>query len=138
MISRPSGLVVARPPRLRDSLLVLLRASPRLGRVEGAPDVRAALGAACPPAVVVVAASALPGGVAAALRRLRAAWPAARYAVLAAGEEGREGAAQAGADAALEEGTLPGRLLEAVEALLAAGPGEGPGPAHVSNGEGAD
>lgn len=112
-----SVLVIARPGQLRDSLLVLLNAIPRIGRVEQADDVASALAMSreLRPALVLVDFDR-PGGETSS--RIKTAWPQARYVVLVDSEQACYDAESAGADAVLVKGVLASKLLAAIEDLL--------------------
>jgi len=110
-------LVIARPGQLRDSLLVLLKAVPRIGRVEQADDVASALAMShelCPALVLVECDG--PGDE--ILSPIKAAWPQARCVALADSEQACRDAESAGADAVLVKGVLAARLLATIEDLL--------------------
>jgi DNA-binding NarL/FixJ family response regulator len=112
-----SILVIGQPGQLRDSLLVLLKAVPRIGRVEQADDVSSALTMSreIRPALVLVDHDRLGDK---ASSRVRAAWPQARYVALVDSEQACHDAESAGADAALVKGVRADRLLATIEDLL--------------------
>jgi DNA-binding NarL/FixJ family response regulator len=117
---RNTALIVSRSSQLRESLLVLLRAIPRIVRVYQAEDLSSALALPLkPPPILVLCDYDLSNGeVTATLRRVKAAWPGTRCVVLVEDEPERRAAEAAGVDVALIKGVLAARLLEEIEQLL--------------------
>ncbi len=111
------ALVIVRPGQLRDSLLVLLKAIPRIGRIERADDVASALAMSreLRPALVLVEhdrhGDESPS-------QIKAAWPQARCVALVDVGQMPQEAELTGADAVLVKGVLAARLLATIEDLL--------------------
>ena len=112
--------VIAHSAQIRDSLLVLLRASPEIEAVYQAQDGSEALasGPESQPALVLIDYDTTPDELAADLRQLNAAWPQARYLVFLDDEQDLLPVQSAGADVALVKGVRAATVLETVESLL--------------------
>jgi DNA-binding NarL/FixJ family response regulator len=121
MDSRKSALIVAQSAQIRDSLLVLLRATPQIETIHQAEDSHSALalGSDIQPALGVLDYNSTPDQLASDLINLRVAWPQARYLVLLDDEQDRRHVQSAGADVALVKGIRAATILEIIEGLLA-------------------
>lgn len=121
MDSRKSALIVAQSAQIRDSLLVLLRATPQIETIHQAEDSHSALalGSDIQPALGVLDYNSTPDQLASDLINLRVAWPQARYLVLLDDEQDRRHVQFAGADVALVKGIRAATILEIIEGLLA-------------------
>ena len=121
MDSRKSALIVAQSAQIRDSLLVLLRATPQIETIHQAEDSHSALalGSDIQPALGVLDYNSTPDQLASDLIKLRVAWPQARYLVLLDDEQDRRRVQSAGADVALVKGIRAATILETIEELLA-------------------
>ena len=115
-------LIIAHSAQIRDSLLVLLRASPRIEAVYQAKDGPSALamGPEIQPSLVLIDYDTTPDELSLDLRQLNAAWPRARYLVLLDDEQDRLRVQSAGADIALVKGIRAATILETVEENLVA------------------
>jgi DNA-binding NarL/FixJ family response regulator len=120
MGSQRSALIIARSGRLRESLLVLLRAIPQIARIYRAEDVPAALSLSLryDPVLVLCDYDLSQDGTSTMLRQIKTRWPQARCVALVKGERERVRAQAAGVDVALIKGVLAARLLETIETLL--------------------
>jgi DNA-binding NarL/FixJ family response regulator len=118
--SQTSALIIARSERLRESLLVLLRAIPQIAHIYQAEDVPTALSLSlgCDPVLVLCDYDLSQDGMSTMLRQIKAKWPQARCVALVEGERERARAQAAGVDVALIKGVLAARLLDTIETLL--------------------
>jgi DNA-binding NarL/FixJ family response regulator len=119
--TRPaSALIVAQSPQFRESLAVLMRAVPQIGRIRQAADAASALSenGETPPDLILCDFGAARDATVETLRRIRAQWPHARCVVLVQDRAALQRAQDLGADVVLTKGVLAARLLEAVEQLL--------------------
>lgn len=113
-------LVVARPGPLRYSLRALMSTVPEIEIVEETADVSSVLSVVAEhhPALVVLETGLLGDDMWTWFRQIKAAWPRARWIVLADNRRMQEGAVAAGADAVLLKGFPAARLVAAIEGLL--------------------
>lgn len=113
-------LVVARPGPLRYSLRALMSTVPEIEIVEETADVSSVLGVVAEhhPALVVLETGLLGDDMWTWFRQIKAAWPRARWIVLADNRRMQEEALAAGADAVLLKGFPAARLVAAIEGLL--------------------
>jgi len=118
--SQSTALIIARSDPMRDSLLVLLRASSQIEQSYEAEDVRAAVAMApeVQPALVLLDCDLAGAEAHESLGLIRARWPAARTVVLVDDEDERARAQQCGADLVLLKGVRADTILEAIEGLL--------------------
>lgn len=117
-----SALVLSKPGPLRDSLVALLNAMPRIKSVHQADDAAMALRLieATAPALILLD-SGLPNGEAwIVLDRVQISWPWIRCVVLSDSVQHRQQAEQAGATHALLKGYPAAKLSAAIEKLLRA------------------
>ena len=123
IIARPTSIsIVAPSAQFRESLAVLVRAIPQIGRIEQAEDPVSALltHAGAPPDLILCDFESVQDGAAETLRRLKAWWPYVRFVVLVEDETAYQQARIFGADVVLTKGVLAARLLETIEKLLSA------------------
>ena len=122
MNSQVSALIIARSAQLRESLLVLMRALPRIEEIYQADDGDTALimGQQIRPALVLLDYDLPRNEVQATLERLKAAWPQARSVVLLDDEQDRRSVEAAGADVALVKGMLAAKVLDVIDEALEA------------------
>jgi DNA-binding NarL/FixJ family response regulator len=122
MNSQTSALIVARSAQLRGSLLVLLRALPRIEEIYQADDGDSALRMSqqIRPALVLVDHDLSQIEVQATLERIKVAWPQTCSVVLLDDEQDRRGVEAAGADMVLVKGMLAAKVLDMIDAALEA------------------
>ncbi len=115
-----SALIVARSAQFRESLVVLMRAIPQIGRVEQADSIISALSehVGQVPDLILCDFEAVQNEMVETLYRVKARWSSSRCVVLVDDEGARQAAEAAGADVVLTKGVLAARLLETVESLL--------------------
>lgn len=120
MDSQTSALIIARSAQLRESLLVLLRAVPRIEEIYQADDGDSALGMSqqIRPALVLLNHSLAQNEVKMTLEGIKSAWPQARSVVLLDDEQDRRGAEAAGADMVLVKGMLAAKVLDMIDEVL--------------------
>lgn len=115
-----SVLVAARPGRMRDSLLALLKSAPRIS-VVGQTDCGASalnMVAVYHPALALLDTDLPDGKVFAVLEQIKALEPRCCCLVLADDRHQQQDAVSAGADAALLKGFPAARLLDVIERLV--------------------
>lgn len=120
MEEQTTALIITRSAQIRDSLLILMRAIPRIDRIHHAEDGPSAL-AMKPeihPALVLVDYDPPQNQVRAILGQIKTVWPQARCVALLDDEQDRGRAEDAGADIALVKGVLAAKLLETIEEML--------------------
>lgn len=120
MDSRTSALIIAQSAQIRDSLLVLLRATRQIEAVHHAEDGPSALAmeSEIQPVLVLVDYDTTLADLATELSQLRATWPQARYLVLLDDEQDLRPVQSAGADALLVKGIRAAVILKTIEGLL--------------------
>ena len=121
IVTRPVSVsIVARSAQFRESLAVLVRAIPQIGRIEQAEDLFSALliHAGTPPDLMLCDFESVQDEAAEALRPLKIRWPHLRCVVLVEDETAYQQAQTVGADVVLPKGVLAARLLETIEKLL--------------------
>jgi DNA-binding NarL/FixJ family response regulator len=120
MQNQKSALIVTRSVKLRESLLVLLRAIPRAGAIHQAEDGPSALGMGlgAQSALVLLDCTLPDEELPVTLGQMKAAWPQARYIVFLDDEDDRQRAEEAGADVVLVKGVRAATVLETIESLL--------------------
>jgi DNA-binding NarL/FixJ family response regulator len=121
MSQRVSALIIAPPGRLRGSLLVLLRASGRIGRVEEADDAHFGLQstAARPPGLVLLDVDLGEDDAWGVLQRLKTDWPQLPCLVLVNNLNQEPMARAAGAYSVLQAGFATETFFSAIDHLLA-------------------
>lgn len=118
---RASTLIISKKGPLRDGLVALLGAMPRLGVVDTADSLDEALSASEPertPVLVVLDARSVGPEVWLAVRRAKARWRGGRCIVLADNVDLEREAEAAGADAVLINGFPPAKLDATLVRLL--------------------
>lgn len=122
MDSQTSALIIARSAQLRESLLVLLRAAPRIEKIYQADDGDSALrmGQQIRPALVLLDHGLAQNEIQGTLGRIKAAWPQARSVVLLDDEQDRRDVEVAGADMVLVKGVLAATILDKIDEALEA------------------
>jgi GNAT superfamily N-acetyltransferase len=115
-----SALIVARSAQFRESLVVLTRAIPEVGRIKQADSISSALSeyVGQGPDLILCDFEAVQNEIVETLHRVKARWSSSRCVVLVDDEGARQAAEAAGADVVLTKGVLAARLLETVERLL--------------------
>jgi DNA-binding NarL/FixJ family response regulator len=113
-----TALIVAPPGLLREALQAALEALHPLQAVQEADSVAQARALDGDPALVLLSAEKPDASGVAAVRAIRARWPAARCIVLVDTKAQQRRAKAAGAEQALIKGVRPGDLLALVEAML--------------------
>jgi len=113
-------LIVACSVQFRESLSVLMRSIPHIGRIEQAEDISSALVEDTEPApdLLLCDYESVQDEPVGTLHRVKARWPQSRCVVLVEDEDARRKARAAGADVVLTKGVLAARLLEAIEGLI--------------------
>jgi ribosomal protein S18 acetylase RimI-like enzyme len=117
---RALALIVARSAQFRESLSVLVRSIPHIGRIEQAEDLASPLAEDPEPSpdLVLCDYESVRDEPVGTLHRVKARWPQSRCVVLVEDEDARQKAQAAGADVVLTKGVLAARLLEEIERLL--------------------
>jgi DNA-binding NarL/FixJ family response regulator len=120
MESRASALIIAPSARIRDSLLVLLRAIPQIETVYQAEDGPSALavGLQVQPLLIMVDYDLPENELRTTLRQIKSAWPQAQRLVLLDDEQDHRPAQEAGADHVLVKGVRAATVLETIESLI--------------------
>jgi DNA-binding NarL/FixJ family response regulator len=115
-----SVLIAARPGRMRDSLLAVLKSVPRVSVVGQADCGASALSmiAVSRPALALLDTNLPDGEVTAVLEQIKTLEPRCRCLVLADEMRQLRDAVSAGADAALLKGFPAARLFEVIENLM--------------------
>jgi CheY-like chemotaxis protein len=115
-----TALIVARSPRFRESLAVLIRAIPQIGHIEQVEDIFSVLSmdVGVQPDLMLCDFESVRASTADIVRRLKVRWPHMHCVVMVEDETARKQARISGADVVLTKGILAARLLEAVETLL--------------------
>jgi DNA-binding NarL/FixJ family response regulator len=113
-------LIISRSAQFRESLQVLVQASPQVGLVRVAEDGPTARGmaGAIEPALILLDWDLTNGAMRMMLDPLRARWPGSRYVVFVESERDRRLAKEAGADVVLVKGVLAATILERIDGLL--------------------
>jgi len=122
MNGQTSALVIARSAQLRESLLVLLRALPRIQEIYQADGGDSALmmSQQIHPALVLLDHGLTRNEAQATLEGIKVAWPQARSIVLLDDEQDRRGVEAAGADLVLVKGMLAAKVLDMIDGALGA------------------
>ncbi|MCG8347383.1 MAG: hypothetical protein MI924_06335 [Chloroflexales bacterium] len=120
MRNERSALILAQSDRLRNSLLVLLRAIPQLDHISAEKRLLAAPAGTYShsPELVVLDCDGASPQLLLQLVQLRACWPQTRLIALVDHEMEQHAVQDAGADVALIKGVLAARLLTTIETLL--------------------
>jgi ribosomal protein S18 acetylase RimI-like enzyme len=116
-----SALIVAPSDPLRESLAVLARAIPQIGRIEQATDLDSVLSkhTGAPPDLILCDFESVQDQTITTFQRVKLQWPRVRCVLLVEDETAYRRARAIGADVVLTKGVRAARLLETIEELLA-------------------